>query len=210
MTRSILLASHNPDKLEEITRALEAAPGIILRPADIAASRAEPIPDPVEDGSTYEENAAIKAHEYSRWAGMPAIADDTGLEVAALDGAPGLYTARFAGPSATYRDNVEKMLRELRGVSGREARAARFVSVIVLSDGDNISYSVTGICDGSITEEPRGTDGFGYDPIFLPTGEELTFAEMDGAAKDRISHRGRALAALAADAASGRFPIPLS
>ena len=148
-------------------RALGAARGVIVLPQDIAATLPGPIPDPVEDGTTYEENAAIKAHAFSQWSGLPAIADDTGLEVAALGGEPGLFTARFAGPNATYRDNVEKMLRELHDVEGAQARAARFISVIVLSDGERVEYSVTGICPGSITAEARGEAKVLFDKLAL-------------------------------------------
>ncbi len=148
-----------------------------------------------ETESTLEGNAALKARALRDATGEAALADDTGLEVLALDGAPGVYSARWAGPGATYADNVAKLLREMEG---RTDRRARFRSVLTIAYPDGSELSVEGTVDGLITTEARGSSGFGYDPVFAPAGAGgRTFAEMDIAEKNAISHRGRALAALA-------------
>jgi XTP/dITP diphosphohydrolase len=184
-----VIASANPDKAREIRGVLESAMDIDLRdrPADL--------PDVDETGETLEENALLKAQAVMEATGLPAIADDTGLEVDALGGAPGVYTARFAGENATYADNVAKILRELDGVANRRARF-RAVAAVAFPDGRTLVAE--GAMDGEIATAPRGENGFGYDPVFIPAeGDGRTFAEMSSDEKHATSHRGRSLRALA-------------
>ena len=182
----LVVASKNPDKITEIEEVLCGLGLVesIVRDADW--------PDVDETGATLEENAALKASTVSRLVGLPALADDTGLEVAALGGAPGVHTARFAGPNATYRDNVELLLSRLEGSVDR---AARFRTVVVLAFPDGRSITADGTLDGRIVQEPRGGFGFGYDPVFAVGGR--TLSEIGPDAKNAMSHRGRALRALA-------------
>ena len=182
----LCLASGNPGKAAEITPILEAAGfEVVLRPPDL--------PEPVEDGDSLLANARIKAAALVDALGEAAVADDTGLEVVALDGAPGVHSARFAGAHATYEDNWRKLLRELAGVDERRARF-RTVALALFPDGREVWAE--GIVDGQITHEPRGSNGFGYDPVFEVDG--LTLAERTTAEKNTLSHRGRAFRALAA------------
>ena len=154
-------------------------------------------PDVEETGASLEENARIKARGLCEAMGMLAIADDTGLEVDALDGAPGIYAARYAGPNATYADNVSKLLRELEGVYP-SLRTARFATVALARWPDGREIAVRGEVEGVIAATPAGDTGFGYDPVFVPVeGDGRTFAQMTAAEKHAISHRGRAFAALA-------------
>ena len=154
-------------------------------------------PDVEETGSTLEENARIKASALAAAIGLPAIADDTGLEVDALDGAPGIYAARYAGPDATYADNLAKLLRELEGVYPT-LRTARFATVAIACWPDGREVSVRGEVEGVIAATPAGDSGFGYDPVFVPTeGDGRSFAQMTAGEKHAISHRGRAFAKLA-------------
>jgi len=154
-------------------------------------------PDVEETGTTLEENARIKATALSRAMDMLAIADDTGLEVDALDGAPGIYAARYSGPKATYAENVAKLLRELEGVYPA-LRTARFVTVALAFWPDGREIAVRGVVEGVIAAVPAGDTGFGYDPVFVPVeGDGRTFAQMTADEKHAISHRGRAFAALA-------------
>jgi len=181
-----VLATANPDKAREIVAVL-AGFDLELRPKDI--------PDVDETGDTLEENARLKADAIVAATGKPAIADDTGLEVAALGGKPGVHTARFAGPNATYAENVRKLLADLDGVSDRRAR---FITVALAKFPDGREVVTTGVVDGTIATEARGLGGFGYDPVFVADeGDGRTFAEM-GNEKHDISHRGRAFRALAA------------
>ena len=150
------------------------------------------IGDIEETGTTLLENSLIKARSVHQITGLPSLADDTGLEVDALGGAPGVYSARFAGENPTYEDNVNKLLSKLDGVSA-EKRTARFRTVIAFVE-DKTELFAEGIIEGLITVEPRGYGGFGYDPVFLPTTEGKTFSEMSQERKNQISHRGRALA----------------
>ncbi|MGB9111355.1 MAG: RdgB/HAM1 family non-canonical purine NTP pyrophosphatase [Acidimicrobiales bacterium] len=189
--RVFVVASANSEKAKEMTEILSTAlPGDVLlheRPADLS-------PTP-ELGSTLEENATLKAREVRDATGTAAIADDTGLEVAALGGRPGVFTARYAGPSAIAADNIARLLEELDGMTNRSARF-RTVVVAALPDGKEIVAE--GILDGEITTSPRGTGGFGYDPVFVPEGADgRTLAELDSDEKHALSHRGRALRALA-------------
>ncbi|MDQ1373124.1 MAG: XTP/dITP diphosphohydrolase [Actinomycetota bacterium] len=184
---AFVLASANPDKAREIAAILT---GIDLLP------RPPEVPDVVEDGDTLEANARLKAVALVEATGEAAIADDTGLEVSALDGGPGVYSARFAGEGASYADNVAKLLASLDGVADRRARF-RTVALTRFPDGREVVAS--GDVAGTITTEARGDQGFGYDPVFVPDeGDGRTFAEMTPAEKHALSHRGRAFRALAA------------
>jgi len=187
-----VLATANPDKAAEIASILAAAGApaeLVPRPADI--------PDVEETGTTLEDNARLKARALVEATGLPAIADDTGLEVDALGGAPGVYSARFAGPEATYADNCAHLLARLADVPD-DRRTARFVTVAIACWPDGREVAAIGSVEGRITTAPRGTGGFGYDPVFA--AEEAggaTFAELTGAEKHAISHRGRAFRTLA-------------
>lgn len=195
----IVLATKNPHKIEEIRAILSGLP-LELVPATSARA-----PDVVEDAPTIEGNALKKAYIVSAHADTWALADDTGLEVAALDGAPGVHSARYAGERATYAENCEKLLRALEGVPA-ERRQARFRCHVVLmrpSESPGATpralYGYTGALEGSIATAPRGEQGFGYDPIFLVAGDRQgrTLAELSPDEKNRVSHRARALEKLA-------------
>ena len=190
MRGPVVLATANPDKAAEIAAALvEVDIELVPRPTDV--------PDVDETGTTLVANARLKAEALCAATGLPALADDTGLEIDALGGNPGVYSARFAGPNATYADNVERVLAELMTV-GRAARTARFRTMLVLAWPDGRELVAAGVVEGVITDEPHGDQGFGYDPIFRPAGGKgRTFAEMTRAEKQQLSHRGRALRALA-------------
>ena len=187
-----VVATFNPHKAAEL-HALLDLPGVTLR------SLAE-WPDavaPEENGATLLENARIKARAAVALTGLPAIADDTGLEVDALNGAPGVHAARYSGPGATYASNVAKLLQELAGVP-EEKRTARFKTVCVASWPDGQELSAEGSLAGMITEAPRGESGFGYDPVFVPKGETRTYAELSDDEKNALSHRSRAARSLRA------------
>ena len=193
-TRRLVLASANPDKAAEIADILGEVSGLILVP------RPASVPDVVEDGATLVANARLKAVVIMEATGEPAVADDTGLEVGALNGAPGVYSARFAGEDATYADNVDKLIRELAAAGAVEPsqRSARFrtVALVAFPGGDELVAE--GEVIGSIATEPAGKGGFGYDPLFIPEGGGgRTFAQMSPAEKHGLSHRGRAFRALA-------------
>ena len=186
----IVLATRNEGKARELTillrglarrvESLRAHPGVVLPP---------------ETGSTYRENAIVKARAVYDALGAPALGDDSGLEVDALGGAPRLHSARFAGENASDRANVERLLRELKGVPSAR-RTARFRCVLALARGPEDLLVAEGACEGWILEAPRGQGGFGYDPVFVPAGESLTFAELTDARKNALSHRARTVAAL--------------
>ncbi len=179
--KKLVFASHNLHKLEEIKSIIKGFEVVGL--SEIGCTE-----DIVEDSLTLRENAQIKADYVLKKFNFDCFADDTGLEVEALNGAPGVYTARFAGEGCSYRDNVEKMLRVMTGVKNRKAR---FRTVICLNmDGQR--YFFEGSVDGVITTEIHGDAGFGYDPIFRPEGYNETFAEMASDVKNKISHRGMA------------------
>ncbi|MDZ7374048.1 MAG: XTP/dITP diphosphatase [candidate division KSB1 bacterium] len=186
----IVVATRNRDKLREICELLDADRFEILGLDDVQG-----VPEVEEDGATLEENALKKARVAAQVTGLPALADDTGLEVEALGGAPGVYSSRYAGEGATYADNVRKLLNELRGVPF-EQRRARFRCVVALVH-DGVEEVVEGTCPGVITEEPRGEGGFGYDPVFLVPEVGKTFAEMSLEEKNAVSHRGKAFRAAA-------------
>jgi XTP/dITP diphosphohydrolase len=151
-----------------------------------------------EDGTSFEENAKLKALAASRQLPALVIADDSGLEVDALGGAPGIYSARYAGASATNRDKIDKLLRELvRVLATDERRRARFRCVVALARNGNLLGTFEGIVEGRIADEARGNGGFGYDPIFIPEGFEQTFGELSTEVKNTISHRAKAIHALA-------------
>jgi XTP/dITP diphosphohydrolase len=182
----LVVASKNPDKIREVEAVLEGLDvGIhIERDADW--------PDVEETEPTLEGNALLKARAVHAATGYAALADDTGLEVDALGGDPGVITARYSGPDATYESNVAKLLRELGGI---EHRRARFRTAVAVVDESGTELVVEGVLEGVIASERRGTGGFGYDPVFEVDG--ITLAEMDPAEKNQISHRARALQALA-------------
>ncbi len=186
----LLLATRNKHKAVEFQQLLAD-----LHIEVLTLERFPGIAEVVEDADTLEGNAMKKAREVFLEAGLPTLADDTGLEVYYLNGEPGVYSSRYAGENATYADNVKKLLRELRGVPARR-RGARFRCVLALVTPGEKEHIAEGACPGLITEEARGSNGFGYDPIFLPDGFAETFAEMDSPTKNRISHRGRAMQAM--------------
>lgn len=190
--KKIILASDNAHKLEEIRRYFKEAeiPAEIIPLRDSGFSG-----EIVEDGATFEENALIKARTVALATGCAAIADDSGLEVDALHGAPGVYSARFAGVHGDDNANNAKLLQELAGVPDCK-RTARFVSVICVYREDGASVSVRGTAEGLILTEKKGSGTFGYDPLFYYPPFGKTFAEMDGSEKNSISHRGNALALL--------------
>jgi len=190
--RQLLIATGNPGKLRELHRLLSDLPFALH---DLNSfSSINPVS---ENGSTFAENASLKASGYARQTGLMTLADDSGLEVEALAGAPGVRSARYAGAGASDAQRVQKLLSEL-ATAGAGKRTARFVSAIAVAgqDGQILNLS-QGICAGIITTEPRGQSGFGYDPIFVPDGFAETFAELPSDVKNRISHRGQALKATA-------------
>lgn len=188
MIPRLVVASKNPDKLREIEE--------VLIPIGLAGELVGDLdwPDVEETGSTLRDNAILKARTVCEAVGLPALGDDTGLEVTALDGRPGVFTARYAGPNATYRDNYQTLLGELDGV---EDRSARFTTWVALVFPDGVEITAAGHVVGTITREPRGEAGFGYDPVFEVEG--VTLSEMGPAAKNELSHRARALRSLAAE-----------
>lgn len=185
----IVLATHNKHKVEELTNIADGDIEFIPLPGDF--------PEIEEDGATLEENALLKARFVHLELRMPTLADDTGLEVEALGGAPGVITARYAGENATFQDNCRKMLREMEG---KENRKAVFRTVLCYLDQNGLQHFFEGKVEGEISTEERGINGFGYDPVFIPSdgGNTLTFAEMTSEEKNKISHRGRALQAFMA------------
>jgi XTP/dITP diphosphohydrolase len=185
----LVCATANPHKVVEIEAVI--GPGIELLPRPVH------VPDVVEDGATLLDNARLKARALCAATGMAAVADDTGLEVDALGGAPGVHSARFAGEHATYADNVAKLAVELEARPGA-SRSARFRCVALVAYPDGRELWAEGVVEGTIARSPRGARGFGYDPLFVPAdGDGRTFAEMDDDEKNGISHRGRAFTALA-------------
>jgi XTP/dITP diphosphohydrolase len=182
----LVIASHNPGKVEEIAALL--APFAV---ATIAAASLG-LPEPEETGDSFEANAALKAQAAAEASGLPALADDSGLVVPALGGAPGIYSARWAGPAKNFRVAMERVHRELGG----KHRSARFVAVLALAWPGGRAELFRGEVEGNLTWPPRGDRGFGYDPMFTPQGATLTFGEIDPVEKHHISHRARAFAKL--------------
>ena len=187
----LVIASHNPGKVREIAD--------LLKPHGVSVSSAGELglPEPEETGSTFVENARLKAHAAATGADLPALADDSGLAVAALDGQPGLYSARWAGPDRDFRLAMDRVERELAATGDRDRRAA-FISVLCLAWPGGRDEVFEGRVDGDLVWPPRGDRGFGYDPIFVPDGYDITFGEMDPAHKHTISHRARAFEKLVA------------
>ena len=186
--RSLILATRNPGKVKEIESILSDSGW------SFSSLQAFPAVDtPAESGATYAENAILKARYYALATEMYALADDSGLEVAALAGAPGVFSARYAGENASDADRRAVLLSELAGTRDPNRRA-RFVSVVAISDAQGSVLNVSeGICEGTIISSARGDGGFGYDPLFVPDGYTQTFAELSENVKNRISHRARAL-----------------
>lgn len=184
----LLAATSNQHKIDEFQEMLRNAG---LEVTIVSPNTIKGFPELKEDGSTFEENSGMKAMQSSRYADMAAFADDSGLEVVALGNAPGIHSARYAGENATDADRVRKLLHALEGETDRRAR---FVSVISLAYRGNIVGAFRGEVSGTIAESPRGENGFGYDPVFIPDGYDRTFAELGAEVKDRISHRAKAFA----------------
>ncbi|MED5330047.1 MAG: RdgB/HAM1 family non-canonical purine NTP pyrophosphatase [Planctomycetota bacterium] len=190
MTR-LLVATTNSGKLAELD--------LLLKPLGyemVSLNDLDPIDAPAEEGDTFAENARSKALYYATSFGLPTLADDSGLEVRALGGAPGVRSARFAGEESNDRTNLEKLVNVM---ADQEDREAHFTCAICLTRGDHPLVEVQGQCDGRLAKEPRGNEGFGYDPLFIPhdsTGAERTFGEMSREEKQSLSHRGCALASL--------------
>jgi XTP/dITP diphosphohydrolase len=197
MTRPLVFATRNKGKLVELR---ELLPGVDVLSVDEAAQRlGRDIPDVVEDADTFAGNASKKAREVSAVTGMAALADDSGLEVDALDGAPGVYSARYAGDQHDDAANNAKLIRALAGVPA-EKRTARFRAVLALADvtgplGTEV-VTAAGACEGVILDAPRGTGGFGYDPLFFAPELGMTFAEAGVGPKSDLSHRARAMKAM--------------
>ena len=184
MLPELVVASANPDKVKEISAVLSDLVILIPRPKEV--------PEVIEDGETLEDNARLKAQAILKATGLPSLSDDTGLSVDVLGGEPGVRSARYSGEEATYQDNVDKLLHNLKGMPPR-LRTARFQTVAMICYPDGSEIIATGVVEGTISESRKGDGGFGYDPVFIPyEGDGLTFAEM-GKEKHLISHRGRAL-----------------
>ncbi len=186
----ILAATTNKHKIQEFQAMLDASADS-SRVGIISPDTIKGFPEIIENGTSFEENARIKAGQAARYADMAAFADDSGLEVKALGGAPGIYSARYGGENATYAEKMAKLLDELKNFDDRRAR---FVCVIALAYRGDIVETFRGEVTGRIAFEPRGTDGFGYDPIFIPDGYDKTFGELGEDVKSKISHRARAFA----------------
>jgi len=188
LINELVLATRNPHKSAELVALLRDL-GIRIR----TLAEFPDAPEVAEDGQTCEANAVKKAQAIMQHTGRTAVADDTGLEVDALGGRPGVHAARYAGPNATYEDNWRKLLRELEGVP-RERRRARFITVAAIARPSAKVEVVDGVLEGLIAEEPAGTQGFGYDPVFFVPETGKTLAELTADEKNRISHRASALA----------------
>jgi XTP/dITP diphosphohydrolase len=183
----LVLATRNKKKIEEIKRIIEGFKISMLTLNDFPGC-----PEVIEDGATFEENAIKKAVVIAKYTGNAVLADDSGIEVYALNGAPGILSARYAGKDADDRKNIEKLLSEMQSVS-TEQRGARFVCCIALALSEGSIHKFHGYAEGTIGKEPKGVHGFGYDPLFYPDGYNKTFAEMTDEEKDKLSHRGKAI-----------------
>ena len=187
----LVLATRNLGKVKELTTMLNTA----NKRRNIQVHSLQDFPDApevVEDRDTYQENAAKKAIEIADWTGHRTLADDAGLEVDALDGAPGVHSKRWAGEDATDAIRIQKLLETLEGAANRKARFVAAIAIAEPNDSEGVEV-VVGKCEGRIIHAPAGENGFGYDPIFVPDGYERTFAELGETIKNRISHRGEAL-----------------
>jgi len=191
MVKVIILATRNAGKMKEFQELLQNFPVEIKNLNDFG-----PIPEVEEDGKTFDDNAYKKASFTAKVLGLPAIADDSGLVVEALGGAPGVKSARYAGANASDKENIAKLLREMEGKTDRRAAFECVISIAVPS-GPALTYE--GRCVGEITTEPRGESGFGYDPVFYSPEYGKTFAELSSQEKNRVSHRGKALKEVAAE-----------
>ena len=191
MYNIIVLATNNKNKVKEFQELVKDFPIEVKCLTDYG-----PLPGVVEDGETFDDNAYKKALHYSKVLGIPALADDSGLVVVALGGAPGVYSARYSGEKATDWDNCEKLLKEMEG---KEDRSAHFECVLSLATPGGPALTWEGRCDGKITTERRGESGFGYDPVFLYEDSDKTFAEVSMEEKSKVSHRGRAMQELAGE-----------
>lgn len=190
--QKVILATANADKANELRAILSGTPVEIVTPGDLGG-----MPETEENAASYAGNALLKACAARDYFGLPAAADDSGLEVEELEGAPGVYSARYAGPDCSYEDNNRQLLHEMEAILPRD-RLAQFICVAALALPNGKEYVFTGLLPGNIAEEPRGKNGFGYDPVFIPDGGERTFAEMTPKEKNKISHRYRAFKHLAA------------
>lgn len=189
----LLIATKNAGKIREIEELLANAP-IKIR----TLREFENVAEPEETGATFAENAVLKAKYYAEKTGVSALADDSGLEVAALSGAPGIYSARYAGENATDAERIIKLLGELEAAN-TENRRAQFVCAMAIVNIDGITECLTeGVCKGHLADFPRGTGGFGYDPIFIPEGFSETFGELPAGIKQKISHRALAISKIVA------------
>jgi XTP/dITP diphosphohydrolase len=186
----LLLASQNPGKLAEMRTLLGGLPFRVVSPRDVGLNHA-----PEETGTTFVENAILKARHYSSLSGLLAVADDSGLSVDALDGGPGLFSSRFGGEGATDADRNRLLLEQLHGKT-EERRGAHFTSAVAVARRQEVLFDAVEHVHGRIAEEPRGSNGFGYDPVFFYPPFGLTFGEVPAADKDRVSHRGKAFARL--------------
>lgn len=184
--QSLLIATKNFGKIKELKELTANLPLLI-----VDLSKFPNVAEPEETGATFSENAALKAQSYALQTKLWALADDSGLEVATLNGAPGVFSARYAGENASDQDRIEKLLREMENM---HERRARFVcSMAVADNSGEIKFSAEGVCEGTIALQPNGSNGFGYDPIFIPDGFSNTFGELSSDIKQQISHRARAL-----------------
>jgi XTP/dITP diphosphohydrolase len=197
----LVLATRNPGKVRELSQLLSPLGYEVL-----SLEHFPGVPEVVEDGATFKDNAVKKATAVARHTGQLALADDSGLEVDYLGGAPGVRSARFAGEGHDDRANNEKLLRLLAGVPP-EKRTARFRCVVAVATPEGKVLTTEGTCEGIIAEEPRGEGGFGYDPLFYVPSCGKTFAELDPEVKNRISHRGRALALMREILAGLRYEL---
>ena len=188
----IVIATRNRHKAVELQTLLRLSgcDVVCLDEVDLHGN----IPEVEETGTSFEENAFLKARTIAKITGLPSVADDTGLEVDALGGAPGIFSARYAGESCTYEDNVKKLLSEL-SVIATDRRTARFITVAVYVDKET-ELSAEGVVEGVITEKPEGFGGFGYDPVFSVLDMKKTYAELSDEEKNRVSHRGKAIRSL--------------
>ena len=190
----LVLATHNDHKVGELRAILAPVlPG--LDPASVVGARDVGAPEPVEDGLTFTENALIKARALAAFTGLPAVADDSGLSVDVLGGSPGIFSARWAGRHGDDRANLDLLLAQLADIAP-EHRGARFVCAAALVTPDGFEHVETGALEGTLATAPRGSHGFGYDPILVPTGDARTCAELTPQEKNAISHRGTAFRAL--------------
>jgi XTP/dITP diphosphohydrolase len=187
----IVIASKNKGKIEEIKKYNKDTTKIEW----LTFEDLKEMPDIKEIGGSFLDNAIIKAEVVSKFSGKSALADDSGLIVDALGGKPGIYSSRYAGPDATDKDNRDKLLGELKDIKDPDKRAARFICSMIFWDAEEgLIFKTEGVCEGRISFEEKGQGGFGYDPIFIPEGFDRTMAQLNREEKNRISHRGRALA----------------